>query len=296
MANGFLCGSQGRPELCRPTARDRIEQFQGQHRIGERVIGIFLRWEGRGLGWVDFQGNPLLASMASRPEPGTRLFFLVKQLFPEIVLQEIIGSAQPGILNILQQFWAGQSLFETHLRGQAPRPDPPHLNYGAMSAWFRNILERDSALTREYAELSRLREAINTELGARGLGRYLPLPWLAHHVRSAGVLLIFPRNEPSSGGSLSPAEAQFVGTHPALGHMEIHFALIRKPVGFTLYLERFELAVSLKPWLDNWFARISREGLVPLGMKPLSGGLRSGILARLLLPWEPGMPGLRIQV
>ncbi|HDQ40173.1 MAG TPA: hypothetical protein ENN39_04000 [Desulfonatronum sp.] len=286
-------GAHGRHAFPRPAARDRVEQFQSQHSIGERITGTFLHWHSRDLGWVDFLGNPLLASMASRPEPGARLMFLVKRLFPEIVLQEIVAHAQPGILNILQRFWACQSLFETHFSQHAAAPA---WNVREMAASFRDILENEPELHREFAKLSRLQTTINMELGVRGLGRYFSLPWLAHHIRDAGVLLP-PWQRLTALDSLPfPDEAQFVGTHPLLGHLEIHFALARKPAGFTFYLERFEREPSLKPWIEDWLPRLGHTRLVLLGVKPLGGGLRSGILARLLLPWEPGVSGLHVQV
>lgn len=295
MPNSFV-GGHARFASQAPSSKDRVDHFRSLYRIGERVAGIFSHWEGKGLGWVNFQCGPLLARMESHPEPGTRLQFLVQQLFPEIVLQEIFAKDKPGILSILQRFWAGQSRLETHLGQLTSLSNPKRLNVQKMAAAFRHIVENQPELGREFADLTILLRAINEELEQRGLGHFFCLPWLANHVRGAGLLLPASKSGIAASNSQTPAEVQFVCAHPVLGHMEIHFALVQKPVGFMLYLERTEMESSLKPWLEHWFLRIKLKRLAFLGTKPLAGGLRSGILARLLLPWEPGTAGLHVQV
>lgn len=288
-------GGFGRPFSPPAPSRQRVDAFRVRHRVGERVCGIFSHWESKGLGWVEFQGGPLLASMVSQAVPGTKLYFLVQQLYPEIVLQEILApQGGPGVLNLLQQFWSGQSRFESHLSQLAPA-FPSLFDIQAAVLAVNELLKTQPELRQEYVKLKVLERAVNAQLEQRGMGRYFCLPWLAGRVRGAALLLPAGSGEAPTD-SEGPAEAQFVCTHPLLGEMEAHFVMAQKSAACTLYLERIEHEASLKPWLEDWLKQVGRERLVMLGIKPLSGGLRPGILARLLLPWEPGTTGLHIQV
>jgi hypothetical protein len=281
-----------------PSARDRINRFRATHRTGERVVGVFLRWHGPGLGWVEFQGGPLLASMASQPEPGTRLRFLVKQLYPDIILQEILARDRPGVLNLLQQFWVRQNRLETSL-SQLTLCTPEHFSVQKALLVFKQIVNTHPQLRQEFIELLALEQALNTELEHRNLGRFFGLPWLAGYIREAGLLIPMQPTEGSRGTACrAPAlnEAQFVCSHPLTGHLEVHFLLARNPAEITLFLERIELEPLLSTCLQKWFKRITPQPLVFSGIKPLSGEWRSGILARLLLPWESKTSVLHFQI
>ncbi len=279
-----------------PASRSRVDLFRSRHRIGERISGIFARWEGKGLGWVDFPTGPMLASMASQPQPGARLQFLIKQMYPDIVLQEILPGAQPGVLNLLQVFWTAQGRVESLFR-QVIAESTDH-SLRELESIFGQALDLNPRLHAEHEQMATQLLAINAELDRKGCGCFVCLPWLAGRVREAGVLLSQNRSS-ASDGSFLPAEAQFVCAHPRYGQMEIHFALtctdVHTDAGFRMYLEHGDATAQLEPWLVSWAARF-KSGLPCLGVKPLPGGLRAGILARLLLPWEPGTLGLHVQV
>lgn len=287
----FFLPGYAHPAFRSPAARDRVDQFRAMHRIGERIVGVFYRWEGPGLGWVEFQGGPLLASMASQPEPGTKLRFLVKQLYPDIVLQEMFPQDKPGVLALLQRFWAGQNRLETRL-SQLGLATSAHFSASRALLAFKQLLDTHPELHRELLELSSLTHTLNMELEHRGLGRFFCLPWLAGPVREAGLLV--PTQSAKKGKAGMLAEAQFVCSHPLAGRMEAHFVLAPDPAKVTLYLERVELEPLLTAWLNKWFSRPPRY-LELCGVKELSGGWRSGILARLLLPWEYKTAGLHVQ-
>lgn len=289
-------GSHGPHSMSLRTAKDRVEQFRSQHRIGEQIAGRFSQWAGRGLGWVEFPGGPLLASMSSRPDPGTRLHFLVKQLFPEIVLQEIIPRDTPGIMDLLQGFWVEQSRLETRLIQLVSPSDKGMPDFRAMKEAFRQALQRDSEIERELQELTLRVQAINTELAQRGLGRFYYLPWLAGHVRCAGLILPASQEAMHASKPSTPAEALFICMHPVFGNMEIYLAMSRMPPGFAVHLEHVEHQSSLTSWLDQWFSRSRHADLDFLGARPLPGELPYGALARLLLPHASDRLGLHIQV
>lgn len=275
-----------------PASRSRVDLFRGRHRIGERISGIFARWEGKGLGWVDFPTGSMLASMASQPRPGARLQFLIKQMYPDIVLQEILPKAQPGLFNLLQEFWAAQGRVESLFR-QVIAENADH-SLRELETVFEQALDRNPRLHAEHERMATRLSAINAELDRKGCGRFACLPWLSGRVREAGVLLSRDGSF-APDGSFFPAEAQFVCAHSRYGQMEIHFALACTKAGFRLYLEHGGFAAQFEPWLVSWVARF-RSGLPCLGVKPLPDGLRTGVLARLLLPWEPGTAGLHVQV
>lgn len=285
-------GPGNNPFFSSPSSRSRVDIFRGQHRIGERLLGIFTRWEGKGLGWVDFPTGPMLASMTSQPRPGDRLQFLIKQLYPDIVLQEILPGGQPGLLNLLQGFWASQSRVESLSRQVIP--EDAHHSLRELETAFVQALRQNPRLNAEHAEMTMRLKAINIELAQKGCGRFVCLPWLAGHVREAGALLSqAPCAAPDD--SFLPVEAQFVCVHPRHGQMEIHFWLASASTGFRLYLEHGHDRKTIEPWLTSWCTRLLPE-LPCLGVKPLSGMFRAGLLARLLLPWEPGTVGLHVQV
>lgn len=285
-------GSGHNPFFPFPASQSRVDLFRGRYRIGERISGIFARWEGKGLGWVDFPTGPMLASMASQPRPGVRLQFLIKQMYPDIVLQEILPNAQPGLLNLLQEFWAAQGRVESLFR-QVIAEDAEH-SLRELEMIFGQALDRNARLHAEHERMASHLPAINAELDRKGCGRFVCLPWLAGWVREAGVLLSQNKSFAPDGAFL-PAQAQFVCVHPRYGQMEIHFAPACTTAGFRLYLEHGGFAAQLEPWLVAWVARL-RPAMPCLGVKPLPDGLRTGILARLLLPWEPGAAGLHVQV
>ncbi len=301
---------------------ERVERFRADNRVGERISGSFLGWDGPGIGWVDFQGTKLLARMASRPELGSRLHFLVKQLFPDIILQELSSSGLPGTVPLLQRIWTEQSRLEASLTSlwssvtsdsdnleQGPivnfERDPAQKNRAhcladRLAVW-RKLLDQHLEARQNLHRLHTALEPINTELAARGIGRFFALPWLSDRVRGAGLLLGGAPGGAGQTTSATPApQAVFTCTHPLLGQMEIHFVLSGSHSGWTLHLDlealRSQTIAAVSDWLQQAFPRPQSGALSFLGVKPLPAGKHSGLLSRLLLASTPGRPRLHIKV
>ena len=72
---------------------ERKGAFRRRFQVGDRVRATLLRWERPGFAWVEVGDLELLASLSLEAKPGQMLHFLVKELYPEIVLQEFSGGA-----------------------------------------------------------------------------------------------------------------------------------------------------------------------------------------------------------
>ncbi len=301
----------------------RVERFRARHRIGEQVSGTLLAWESPGLGWVDFQGTTVLARMTSLPEIGSRQLFLIKQLTPDIVLQELTFLTAPEAYSLLQRLWAEQHRLNRALssQGQPPGTDFPPASIDrseftalgskdaladrledCLTRWQQS-LEQHGQVRAAYQHLRSALDPINDELASRGLGRFYPLPWLAHHIRDAGLLLRATSSRPGSPetNTKAPAtEAVFMGTHPILGDMEIHMSLPPHQPGWTLHLAPKTISsgeiASVSGWLKTAFPQPESGMLSFRGVQPLPSGEHSGLLARLLLSSAKPRPRLHIQV
>lgn len=296
----------------RPACRafpERVERFRARRRVGERINGTFLGWEGTGNGWVDFQGTKLLASMASLPQIGSRLHFVVKQLTPNIVLQEVPPSDPTATARLLRRLWSEQNKLEAALVACRPftAPDLPD-NPGGLGATFvagyalwKVEVKQNTGLRVGMHRLQAALEPINAELAGRGLGRYLVLPWLSGRVNGAGLLLgvgtIHP--EASMRGSSSP-QAIFTCTHQLMGPLEVHFSLSDPHPGWVLYLDQNTLKprtiASITKWLNRAFPCVGSGKLPFNGVMPLPLDTHPGLLPRLLLATAPERHRLHIQV
>lgn len=288
---------------------DRVERFRARHGVDEQVTGEFLGWEAPGLAWVDFHGTALLASMATRPEPGATLYFVVKQLRPEIVLQELVLRNVPGALSLLHHFWSAQTRVESGLAEYWPSRespgDAPSSALGRRAEACRIIREHPD-LRREMDALQVVLQQLNTELAMQGLGRYYSLPWLIHLVQGAGLLVSRSPHAPNAPHDFDVPEAQdapggsearirFTALHARLGQLEIHLHQDTQPTAWTLHLEHPGSHPRLPAWLHQVFPA-SNSSLRFAGVHPLPQGSQSGNLSRLLVPQESGRFRLNLRV
>lgn len=101
---------------------DRVRRFRSRHSVDQVISGVMLRWEDSYRAWVLVDGQEILALIGSRPSPGQTLWFRVKQLYPEVVLQELHGKGEGGpVLPVhAQRFWALRARFEGLCRSLFP--------------------------------------------------------------------------------------------------------------------------------------------------------------------------------
>jgi len=80
---------------------DDIIQFRQRYRPGDIVEGKILHFEAPGLGWIRVEKLCLLARTRQNYPTGQKLYFLVKQLYPQIILKEADKDMENGRLNIV---------------------------------------------------------------------------------------------------------------------------------------------------------------------------------------------------
>ncbi len=212
---------------------ERGRLFRKRHRVGDRLRGVMLRWEAEGLAWVNVEGQELLAEIATRPDPGQYLYFLVRSLVPEIILQEILPAsvgAQAAFPDLARAFWGARTRFESALRKRSLRWSGK--NAAARKQKFFALLAQDPELALEFADLLGPLSWLNLGLQARGAGRLYYLPWLMPEPMACELL---------AGGrkltSGSVAELALGFDHPEMGHCELQLLLQGKRAGARLFAE-----------------------------------------------------------
>lgn len=158
--------------------RDRAASFRARHSIGQRIKGRILRREQNGLYWVHVGGDELLARLEVQAEPGDQLYFIVRALTPEIMLQALAGGATAGdIPGLVQRFRAAREVFEVNDAAllNALRSAPPHPALRLEA--FQLALNADAEANVRYDKVQDILAQINASLtDNHTIGLYQP--WL----------------------------------------------------------------------------------------------------------------------
>ncbi len=193
---------------------ERRQAFRRRHRVGERLQGTLLRWESPGLAWIRVAGHELLAWISDAPEPGQPLWFLVRELFPELVLQQLGQSEAPGpgLSECLQAWLEARRHFLPLVEGLGV---PGGLSPAAREqAWVSGLASRPEA----GPALARVLEclgALNRVLESNRLGRLLYLPWLLDGAHDLELLLCGADDTLAGLGLLGDGAALAPATDPA---------------------------------------------------------------------------------
>ncbi len=223
--------------------QERGQLFRKRHRVGDRLRGVMLRWEAEGLAWVNVEGQELLAEIATRPEPGQYLYFLVRSLVPEIVLQEILPAsvgAQAAFPDLARTFWSARTRFESSLRNRELRW--PGKNAAERKTAFFSLLAQDTHLALEFAALLGPLSWLNLGLKARGAGRIYYLPWLLHEPLACELLAT---GRQLASGSVTELALGF--DHLDMGHCELQVLLQGKRAGVRLLAEHPDKCLAKIP-------------------------------------------------
>ena len=183
--------------------RDRAAAFRARHSIGQRVKGRILRKDSSGLTWVLVGGEELLARLEVAANPGDELFFIVRALSPEIMLQALQpGQSAADLPGLMQRFRAAREVFEQQDSGlleahAATPPDPAQ-----RTASFQAALSASPGASERLAKVLDLLGQINASLDPAQNAEALYLPWLLPGLRRQEA---FRRGETWVLSAASPA-------------------------------------------------------------------------------------------
>lgn len=275
-------------------AEDRTTAFRNRYRVGERLRGRLLRFEGPGLAWVAIDREPLLARIESSPPPGSELHFQVASLYPEIVLRELgagtrAGGPPPAVL--LQQLGAARGAFEDTARDLLASLRGLALAAARREA-FRAGLPADPAATLSFLDLLLATARINAWLGNASL-RLLCLPWLAPHARDL-ELVVRRAAGPGRSKAAPLDEALCSCTLARLGRIKVQALHRPGRTAFRLFLDRPTSIGRVREIVERHLAGILPAGAECLGVDELPPEARAGVLAELLALLASASGGLRI--
>ena len=258
-SGGAGAGNRGRDQ--------RRESFRRIFRVGDRVRGVFTRREAPGLGWVRIEGHELLAEIEDTVDPGQPLFFLIRELSPEIVLQALAtaGAAGLGLSDLVHGYLLARATFENRMLAHGPQLQA--MSRDQRKAAYLACLAAGPELLASWLRLSGLVYAANIELDRRKVGRFSYLPWLL--AAGTGVELLW-----TQGPALFDATLGFA--YSGMGRCECRFLCRGERTSFRLALEFPEAKPDLLPKL---------EGLLPAGTVCLGLGRLTPAPATLLAPF-----------
>ncbi|MDD4951098.1 MAG: hypothetical protein PHV85_00985 [Desulfovibrionaceae bacterium] len=265
--------------------------FRNRHRVGDRVQGRVLGWEGPGLAWVSIDNQPLLARIGSRPAPGSVMHFRVTALYPEIVLQEL--GAGPGrgsaLLAVMQDFGLARARFEAAAReilGQnAALPEAE----GRRKALSRALAqEPDTAGL--YLEVARCAALVDSALAGAGQGRFSYPPWL---MPGAGRQELVARRAADRGPDKGPPLVELILGFEldGLGAGQIRLLSRGGEAGFRVLLERPDQASALLKFLGAQGPGLTRRSTC-LGVDRLPESAHGGVLPEILLGLSGDLTGV----
>lgn len=261
--------------------RERRQAFRRNHAVGQRVVGIFRGWHEDGLAWLEVDGQPLLAHIGGSPEPGQRIFLLIKQLLPDIVLQELPLEARgqgAGLAASAREFWEGRGRFEALFLATASELEH-ETDPAAREARFLSLLSGNPPLLAAYQNLQRCVEQVNLLLAGRGGGELLLLPWLFPGASEREFLCLPPK-----GSDQELGEYVLASVFPLWGRGEIRILHKDGRGRFRLLLERPDLSRTapqlLEPLPQDFRHALALE-LEFGGVGPLPPGPRTVLAAML---------------
>lgn len=219
--------------------RDRAAAFRAKHSIGQRIKGRILRRDPNGLYWVQVGGEELLARLEVQADPGDDLFFIVRALSPEIMLQALAGGMSAGDLpGLVQRFRAAREMFEVNGSElfAALQATPPHPTLRLEA--FHKALEERPDCAPNYAKVLDLLAQINSSLDEEQTAVALYQPWLLPIRRRQEML----RQNRADGG----AETTISAVDPTCGAFEVRMKTDRDMARLVLTAEKPEACGPLQ--------------------------------------------------
>lgn len=273
--------------------RDRQSAFRRNHRVGDKLKGRLIKWERSGMAWVRVDGYELLASVQNKHEHGAILHFLVKQLSPEIILQELTGGsgyAVPG--DLFKRFQEEAAETDNRLQDVIDKAaDVPASDPDKRKSTFLQGLRNDPKAMRGLASLAKLMAHINNlpEVRAEN-GRFLLKPWLMPKAKEQEIFVRYLESgPPAPPGKGRPPMMELIYSFRLehLGRCRLQILYRDPEVRFRVLTEAAEHIPDLKTRMETRFPETS-DGPQCLGVNPLNPGTRD-ILGRFFQPSSQGV-------
>lgn len=256
----------------------RSDSFKRGRRLGQKVRGTLLKWVSTDMAWVNIEGHKLIAQLQSKPRVGASLTFLIKQLYPEIILKEIFEGTSGGIsaLSLASDVETARSLFETHFRQHTA--ELSKAPYASRRATYLALLRNDKKMLGAHLDVVNCIQAINRHIDTNRLGILSYAPWLIPSARRYLGLTRRPVGTTSQNLTESVIEFE-IGE---FGLIRTEFLSKGNDIGYRLKLQHLRKADSLKKYLKSR----DRSGLTGsidcLGISQLSQSEHGGLLAELV--------------
>ena len=184
----------------RKPARGDVGRFRAAHSVGDVVRGVFLRQEDANTGWVDLDGEQLLAQLPEtgpRPLPGEMVFFCIDALNPEVTLRFLAqGSGGAAAYLPLSMLAASYSVARERLDAitlERLWPDwknlPSNGRPPARDVYCRFAGRNDIAFA-AYAEAKLYAAALEKACAGAGVLAFHYMPWLMPGARAVEAALL----------------------------------------------------------------------------------------------------------
>ncbi|WP_147821258.1 hypothetical protein [Salidesulfovibrio onnuriiensis] len=261
------------------STQERAEIFRRSHRVGQKVHGRLIRWQGAGLAWVNIGNQPLLAQIKSRPIPGARLTFIIQKLTPEIILKEVFEGSQAGlpIYDLIKEFNALRNTFES-VSNALWRDFPTTQSSANKRTHFLNRLEQDDTATQAFHEVTACAARINSFLAQNDLFFYWP--WMQPGGRhQAG----YARRNCDKKNAEPFYELTYEFESPAFGLTQIRTLYRHPKAGFRIQAQHLPRKISLQQHLDRLAIPQGMDANC-IGVERLPADRHGGILSSLLHP------------
>ncbi|WP_319543794.1 hypothetical protein [uncultured Pseudodesulfovibrio sp.] len=254
----------------------RSDLFRGKHRLGQKIHGKLIKNIADNMAWVDFNGDRLLAQLATPHPEGSLLLFIIKQLRPQIVLKEITTGYSEGAntLTLASAFDTARALFENRftIKLRSNAPIRPLLTITD----FMFFLAADAELFSCYMDAANCARSISDVLKKSKRGRVVYQPWLAPECRRQVTLV---RNVGEQAG-MTESIVEF--DHNKMGMVRIELLHKDTTVAYKLKMQRPKHGSALLKYLSTKDYSATSLKLQSLGVTKLPQSGHGGIIAELL--------------
>jgi hypothetical protein len=182
-------------------ARGDVARFRAAHKLGDVVRGTFLRLEDSHTGWVDLDGEKLLALLPEtgpRPAPGEAVFFRIDAFTPEVVLRFVAQGGgwksgaylAPSVL--AGAYSSARDVFDALLRRslwEKWEALPPSRRPGAREAYATFLSANEEALA-TYINVQGYATALAGSFAVGGVREFCYLPWIMPSASSVEAAVV----------------------------------------------------------------------------------------------------------